>query len=144
MRPVLPFDWREVPFVRLLLPLLLGFLVSKWLLLTPFYAAGGMLGCISLQQLYQRSVLRNRWRWRYVPGILFFVAVVLLGTALPDWKDAGQQPNHIRNFQDDKSPAGWLLIRLIETPEQKARSVKIVAEARWLEKSDNSFAVQEK
>ncbi len=144
MRPVLPFDWREVPFVRLLLPLLLGFLLSRWLTLAPYYAAAGMLGCILLQQLYQSSELRSRWQWRYVPGILFFISLVLLGTALPGWKDAGRHANHIRNFQNEKSPSGWLLIRLIETPEQKAQSVKIVAEARWLEKNDSSFAVQGK
>jgi len=144
MRPVLPFDWREVPFVRLLLPLLLGFLLSKYNSLLPHYAAACMIGCLVLQQLYQRSALRSRWRWRFVPGILFFVAVVLLGMALPDWKDAGQQSAHIRHFQDEKSRSGWLLIRLIETPEQKARSVKIVAEARWLDKKDSSHAVQGK
>lgn len=144
MRPVLPFDWREVPFVRLLLPLLLGFLLSKWLTLLPFYAASGILGCILLQQLYQRSELRSRWRWRFVPGILFFIALVLLGTALPTWKDAGQRPDHIRHFQDNPADSAWLLLRLIETPEPKARSIKIVAEARWLEKNDSSQVVQGK
>lgn len=141
MRPVLPFDWREVPFVRLLLPLLLGFVLSKWFMLPPLLACLGIGLCVGVQQLYQVSPLRSRWNWRFVPGILFFISFLFLGTALPHWKDAGQQANHIRFYQGESYSNSWLLVRIIETPEQKAKSLKVMAEARWLQSVDSLTVV---
>ncbi len=144
MRPVLPFDWREVPFVRLLLPLLLGFVFSKWVALTLLYACLGIAFSVGLQQWYQISPLCSRWNWRFVPGILFFISFLLLGTALPRWKDTGQRTDHIRFYQGEAHSSSWLLVRITETPEQKAKSIKLLAEARWLQAVDSRIAVSGK
>ena len=87
-------NWRPIPFVRLLIPLLVGLLCGEMLpvLQSPLLCLLGsgflFMGLISLHLLNQKFY----WRWLF--GANLFVSLFLLGLQLMYWKADIHQNEH--------------------------------------------------
>jgi competence protein ComEC len=87
MRIKAAFDWRQLPYFRLLMAMLAGFGLAafvpqiNWVYYWPL-ALVPLLGL----KAFMRSSLRGLYAWRTVPGILIFTSVMVLGATR--WRQA--------------------------------------------------------
>lgn len=78
MRMASGFDWRQVPFFRLLVFLLAGYLLSPYLPPSDVLLVS-MAGCFLLAQIaFMRSPWRANYKLRWLPGIFVYAALLLL------------------------------------------------------------------
>lgn len=122
-------EWRSMPFVRLLFPLIAGYLLSRFLAMSLEMGSAliGLLLVFLLAWPYSRW--RKNWRYRFVPGLAVFLAFILLGSLLDNWRNPLRAPHHQAHFADKK---GWLLARIIEVPLPKPKSVQLTLEIQGI------------
>ncbi len=115
-------NWRETPFVRLLLPFSVGILLAIYFnqpipgLLLVFLAL------IALMVLSKK--LRGLYRFRWMPGVLLNAALLVFGYGIT-WKH--NELNHASHFSNISPPAtGAVLMGAVtEAPIRKENWVKI-------------------
>jgi len=71
------FDWRQVPFFRLLLALLLGYQLSAWWWWPDYLSILLLTLLILAQWLFGKSAYRASYRWRWLQGSMLFLAMTL-------------------------------------------------------------------
>ncbi len=121
--PALPF-YKKAPFIRLLLPLLLGIMLQYYCQFLPstLYITGG--AAILATILFSLFSLSFRHRFHYVQGIFLQLVFIALGAFLTYVKD-------VKNHEDwigysSGTPA--LLLQLREDGAQKTNSIKAEAD----------------
>lgn len=72
------FDWRQVPFFRLLIFLIVGYQLSPYLLLSDAWLTSIALSLVLAQWFFMRTWLRTNYQLRWIPGFLFYTAILLL------------------------------------------------------------------
>lgn len=121
--------WRSAPFVRLLIPVIAGILLGRYLPV-PFallWVTG--LAALLLLLLFRFLSLATQYRLRWVTGLLFNLLLICLGASRTYLQDIRYQPNWIgHHLQQTNS----ILVTLQETPVAKANSYKALAKAEWI------------
>lgn len=115
------FNWREVPFVRILLPFILGIITCLyWDYTTPFfnYILLFLICCIAV------SVFRKtNFKWQNIIGLLINLFFFLLAYQLCFFHNHWHFKNHFRQFLHSEN----LIVGTVDNPpSHKARSIQIV------------------
>jgi len=101
MRPEPIVNPREIPFVRLLLPLVAGILLSFWVNFPSSYISGfGLLCFLGMLILVFRKV---DFAWRWVFGVCVAGWVMSLGCLLSLQHDDLNQPDHFSHSLENKN-----------------------------------------
>jgi competence protein ComEC len=120
-------NWHEYPILKLLVPLILGILfyylfpnlAPHW----PIEIAGlFVLGFLAWPKKYLFP-----YKHRHISGLLIYLVFFLLGIALMQYHFTFIQEDHISK---NKADFKCLKVRIIEVPEQKPNSVKLVTKAQ--------------
>jgi competence protein ComEC len=118
------FIWKKAPFLRLLVPLIVGILLEYYFnikIRTIIYS-----GIISLILLFAFAFLTEskRFALRWIHGIMISLFLVLFGSFISWQKDIRNHKNWYGNFYRDSS---FIVVRIVEPPVEKAKSFKTVA-----------------
>ncbi|MBK9015336.1 MAG: ComEC family competence protein [Saprospiraceae bacterium] len=115
-------NWREIPFVRLLLPFLVGILLAIQFNLPIPGLPLVFVALVVLQLLSQK--LRGLYRYRWLPGLLLSTALLVLGYGVT-WQH--NELNHASHFSKVEPPDdGMVLVgEVADAPVRKENWVKI-------------------
>ncbi|MCF8247568.1 MAG: ComEC family competence protein [Saprospiraceae bacterium] len=118
-------NWREIPFVRLLLPFAVGILLAIQFNLQIPGLPIAFLALVALQLLSQK--LRGLYRYRWMPGLLLTAALLVLGYGITLQHN---ELNHDTHFSKTSLPeAGAMLVgEVADAPALKEKWVKIELE----------------
>ena len=93
-------SWREIPFVRLILPFILGILLQDYLNINWSPVVGVSILCVFILLLLFFSRKKRRYSQRYVFGSLLFSGLILLGSFLFFLRENNNQPHHFKTYQE--------------------------------------------
>jgi competence protein ComEC len=115
-------NWREIPFVRLLLPFSVGILLAVYFERKIPGLPFAFLGLIGLMVLSKK--LRGLYRYRWMPGVLLNLALLILGYGIT-WQH--NELNDDGHFSKKSPPEqGMILVgKIMEAPVQKANWMKL-------------------
>ncbi len=115
-------NWREFPFVRLLLPFAAGIILAIQFDLQIPGLPLAFLALVALQLLSQK--LRGLYRYRWMPGLLLSLTLLVFGYGLT-WQH--NELNHDAHFSKIHSPEqGTVLVgEVADAPVNKEKWVKI-------------------
>lgn len=124
MQNAVDFDWRQVPFFRLLLALLLGYQLSAWWWWPGYITITLIIVLVVAQWLFGKSAWRASYRWRWLQGSLLFLAVVLAG--------ATHKAEYLRTHQAvalaDLQAFAALKVTVTHYPESKGAFLRVQAQ----------------
>lgn len=131
--------WRSAPFVRLLIPLIAGILLGRYLPI-PF-AQLCITGLVSLGLLllFRFFSLASQYRLRWITGLLFNLLLICLGASRTWLQDIRHQHNWIGHHLQQNT---GILVTLQETPVTKANSCKALAKVEWVHTQKGWLPVQ--
>lgn len=116
-------NWREIPFVRLLLPFAVGILLAIQFDLQIPGLPLAFLALVALQLLSQK--LRGLYRYRWMPGLLINLTLLVLGYGVTWQHDEMHHDSHFSKIHS--SQEGTLLVgEVADLPTNKENWVKIV------------------
>lgn len=116
--------WRSAPFVRLLIPVIAGILLGRYLSVPFTLLCITGLSALGLLLLFRFLSLAKQYRLRWITGLLFNLLLICLGASRTLLQDLRHQPNWIgHHLQQHNS----LLVTLQETPLIKTNSYKAKA-----------------
>lgn len=129
-------NWREIPFVRLLLSFAAGILLAIQFNLHIPGLPIAFLALLALMELSKR--LRGLYRYRWLPGLLLSTALLMAGYGVT-WQH--NELNHDSHFSNIKpTEAGILLIgEVAEAPSRKEKWVKIELGVQAAEANDGKL-----
>ena len=113
--------WKKAPFIRLLLPLIMGILLQwhfQYELIQIFFAACGFTFAFLLFQLLPLSL---RFKIQPLQGLIINLLIIVLGTLLTYNKDIRHQQNWFGNFYQN---GDYIIATINEPPIQKTKSFK--------------------
>ena len=115
-------NWREIPFVRLLLPFAAGILLAIQFNLSIPSLPMAFLALVALMLLSKK--IRGLYRYRWMPGLLLNLAIVVLGYGVT-WQH--NELNHASHFSKINPPEGGTILvgEVVEAPIRKENWVKI-------------------
>ncbi len=115
-------NWREIPFVRLLLPFAVGILLAIQFNLQIPGLPFAFLALVALQFFSKK--LQGLYRYRWMPGLLLSSSLVLLGYGITLQH---HELNHAHHFSKMNPPeAGTVLVgKVRDAPVRKEKWVKI-------------------
>ncbi len=118
-------NWRETPFVRLLLPFAVGILLAIQINQQIPGLPIAFLALVVLQLLSQK--LRGLYRYRWMPGLLLNLTLLVLGYGLT-WQH--EELNHASHFSKIHVPeeATMLVGKISDAPALKEKWAKIELE----------------
>lgn len=113
--------WKKAPFLRLVLPLVLGILLQfyfqfKW---TQIIFAG--FGFIIFFFSFQLLPIRWRFKFQAIQGLLINLLIVVLGLFVTYQKDIRHQQNWFGNYYHDSN---YIVLTINEPPLEKSKSYK--------------------
>lgn len=124
--PAPNYIWKKAPFLRLLIPVILG-IAGEFYLKLPLY---GIIvsAIITIIFFITFSVLPEavRFRFKAIQGLLIAVALLLFGSFLAWQKDIRNHSNWYGNFIEQKD---FIVATIDEPLQEKAKSYKVIATA---------------
>ncbi|HRI27451.1 MAG TPA: ComEC/Rec2 family competence protein [Chitinophagales bacterium] len=120
MQPLI--NWEEVPFLRLLLPLLAGIGLAIWLpQQINLLLVAALLLWLLMAALHNWKKWRQQYRSQWIFGFMLSVLLMLLGYILVQQNRQINHPNHFSRFLTDSS---FVLLQVNEPPIAKPKSLK--------------------
>ncbi len=110
-------SWREIPFVRLVVPFVLGIVLQDYLRLEWNPVAGLFFLTLFLVFAFYFSRAKLAFSGRYFFGLFLFIGLVLFGSILLFVRDDSHYPNHFKNFSLEHLQIGGRVVKL-QTDEQ--------------------------
>jgi competence protein ComEC len=119
-----PYLWKQIPFIRLILPLIAGILIQfvapfSVTHLLIFAAFTAFIVCI-----YYLLSFSAKYSFRWLPGVAIHLALITAGALLVYKQDSSNKKNWIGNYEADSIA---VLITLQEPLIEKAKSFKAEA-----------------
>ncbi|HMO40026.1 MAG TPA: ComEC/Rec2 family competence protein [Saprospiraceae bacterium] len=120
-------NWREIPFVRLLLPFisgillyiyLPGYLPQQWLLAVGAWCAG---------VLFYLNFAKTRWQWRWLYGLCLTGLLLAVGWQRTYRHDERHYSDHFQQYLQDENQIAGYIQQLQPTSTGKARAQLRVA-----------------
>lgn len=109
-------NWRESPFVRLLIPLIAGMLLAYFELMPGLPAFTILLGLLLVLPLSSFFSIPFGWRWAF--GLLLNLALLTTGYQLTQQHDSRQNTQHYSRLA---SPSDYLFGTVSEAPRLRNR-----------------------
>lgn len=130
------YIWKKAPFFRLLLSLIAGIIAGYYLRIPLDYLLSA--GTILILLIIGFSFLPKsfRFRFRFLQGFALQLIICITGMLLVWTQDVRHKTNWYGNNLDN---AKALVVRIIAPPEEKAKSIKVMAEILSLENKDSSI-----
>lgn len=117
--------WKRAPFLRLLIPLIAGILLQNYFPLGRPVIFGFWLMAVLFFALFNVFSAWFRYRNAYLRGIVIHLIFISSGAAVMHLDNV---QNDSRWFGHSLRPANFLKVTIKKPPEEKAKSVKILAE----------------
>jgi len=118
------YFWKRSVFIRLLPPLITGIIIHRQIALPLFFLNLGILFCLLFLVFYLFIPIRHRFRLTFLNGATCFVLFICIGARLTDIQDVRNSASWFGRYYSDSSA---LLVRSLEPPVIKERSIKILA-----------------
>ncbi|TAJ67861.1 MAG: ComEC family competence protein [Chitinophagaceae bacterium] len=131
--------WRSAPFVRLLIPLIPGILLGRYLVVPFALLCITGLVALGLLLLFRFLSLATQYRLRWITGLLFNLLLICLAVSRTWLQDLRHQPNWIGHHLQQTT---GILVTLQETPVTKANSCKAQAKTEWVHTQKGWLPVQ--
>jgi competence protein ComEC len=119
------FNWREMPFVRLFIPLALGIVVAEnWQPNSPIWANT----ILSLSALCVVFLIlkKTTFRWRWLFGIPLSIFMFSLGVQLVFYQNELRSSNHFKNILDKADEK--LVVGIVTDRVEKAKNIRLTIE----------------
>ena len=125
-KPIHNSIWKRAPFLRLLIPVIIGILIENYFnLQITVLLISGIISFVSiiLFSFFSEAI---RFHYRSVQGFVITIFLVFFGCVLVWQKDVRNHYNWYGNFYENES---YIKARIDEPPVEKAKSFKAVAVA---------------
>jgi competence protein ComEC len=131
--------WKEAPFLRLIIPLILG-IIAQWYLQLSINVSLIVFACsIILYVSFQLSKRFIQFKLYWLNGIFINTFLFLIGAFLTYYSDISQHPNHINNYYKN----GDVIIATLQEPlSEKEKSFKALASVDYVLKNDTFHTVK--
>lgn len=113
--------WKSSPFVRLLLPLLIGIIVQWYVQIPILVSAWLTIIFLSFYFLFYLLPIDFRYKYQWVQGLSINLLVFFIGIILTWGKDSRNDKNWYGNYYTDSSS---LVLKISEPPIEKEKSFK--------------------
>jgi competence protein ComEC len=131
--------WRSAPFVRLLIPVITGILLGRYLSVPFAFLCITSLAALLVLLLFRFLSLAKQYQLRWVTGLLFNLLLICLGVSRTYLQDIRHRSDWIgHQLQQNTS----ILVTLQETPVSKTNSYKALAKAEWVHTQKGWLPVQ--
>jgi competence protein ComEC len=128
--------WRKAPFIRLLLPLVLGILL-QWYLSIPVYRSLIALLCFGIAyRIFLFFPLVLRYKLRALQAIVINLVLICLGLLITWQKDIRNSNAWMGRYYQQQD---YLVIRIDESPQQKEKSWKVNGQVEKIIQKDSSI-----
>ncbi len=127
--------WKEAPFLRLIIPFMLG-IIAQWYLQLSITVSLIVFACsIFIYILFQFSKRFIQFKLYWLNGIFMNAFLFLIGAFLTYYSDISHHPNHITDYYKN----GDVVIATLQEPlSEKEKSFKALASVDYIE-DDNTF-----
>jgi competence protein ComEC len=131
------FIWKRAPFIRLLIPFILGIAMQHY-----FYFPKEIIllaGCafVFVYLIFRGLTLKFQFRFSYLQGIVVFM-ILMSASAMITWNKDVRNHQWFGNFYDSSAT---LVAVIKEAPVEKAKSYKAVAGAKFIVTSNGTRKV---
>lgn len=125
--------WHEIPFVRLLIPFLIGIILSDSGIYMPETILCTLFGClcIAILILVSRGTKNLNYRYRLLPGVISILFMFMLGFFNMQFQNPDSFPGY---FGHNIHQSNIYTFRICSQPEIKANSVKAIVNVEAIEK----------
>ena len=131
--------WKEAPFLRLIIPLIIGIIVQWYYQLPIAVSFVGFVFLTLSYILFQFSKKFIQFRLYWVNGIIINLLLFCIGSMLTYYRDVSHSPNHINNFYKN----GDAIIATLQEPlSEKEKSFKAVASVEFVSDNDSLHTVK--
>jgi len=128
--------WRKAPFIRLLLPLVLGILL-QWYLSFPVYRSLIALLCFGITYcIFLFFPLALRYKLRALQAIVINLVLICLGLLITWQKDIRNSNAWMGRYYQQQD---YLVIRIDESLQQKEKSWKVNGQVEKIIQKDSSI-----
>jgi competence protein ComEC len=116
--------WKEAPFLRLIIPLMLG-VISQWYLRIPITVSWTVfISAVVLLLIFPLTAVFTQFKFYWVNGLWLNILLFVSGTLLTYYQDISHHPKWINNYYKD----GDVIIATLEEPlSEKEKSFKALA-----------------
>ncbi|RPH32101.1 MAG: ComEC family competence protein [Bacteroidales bacterium] len=115
-----PISIKEVPFFRLIIPIIAGIICQYWLSILPFSWWNYIVILFFLGATLVCFLLSSRWRFRWLFGLVLNILLFFFGAIL-----AIKQPYTDKIFENSSNR---VILSLLDNPQLRAKSIRIEAE----------------
>jgi len=119
-----PYFWKQMPFIRLIIPLIAGILLEWNLSFNPFALAGFAISAIIVLFIFSRLSLALKFSHSWIAGFAINLLFIAGGALIVYNKDIRNHQNWAGNYNTDKIA---VLATLQEPLVEKAKSYKAEA-----------------
>lgn len=119
--PHQPYFWKQMPFIRLIIPFITGILIQWISNFSPLilFAAGGFIALIMFFFSWMPFAVKYTYRW--LPGISINLLLIVAGALVVYHNDIRKEPNWVGNYRTDSVP---VLVTIKEPLAEKAKTYK--------------------
>ncbi len=130
-------NWKNIPFVRIILPMIAGILLSIYNDFTNIFWTYAFL--ISIFLLVGQLIISKKspsLNKELIFGGLFYISLFLGGINLVKYKTAKNDKLHYQKFNQDIDE---YIIQIVELPKEKNNSIQVIAEVQNTINSNNQL-----
>ena len=136
------YAWRHIPIVRILIPFIAGIISSGYLQVPILYIALGLVSAlIILISVHHYLRLNINLKVQRGLSVLILFSYFLSGLIITSFHNEENYASHYSNFQDKE---GELVVRVINQPEQKQKSIGCTVELCQLQGVSDTVLVKGK
>lgn len=119
------FIWKKAPFLRLLIPVILGILFEFYIgPAFKFILYGGIILCV-LYSLFSLLPEKTRYRLRIIQGIIISLFFIILGAFITRQKNIR---NHYSWYGNHYDTSAYIVATINEVPVEKPKSYKALVQ----------------
>lgn len=128
----LPY-WKEAPFIRVIIPFIVGVVISYYTGIREKYWLATILFCLSIFLLHALTNLSNKFRFRYFIGFAVNILIVTTGGIITQVKSP-----FINQDVITAGPATYI-VSLKEPPLEKKSSWKVMCNVEYIRKGNTDY-----
>ena len=130
------FNWREMPFVRLFIPLALGIVAAEyWQPNSPFWA--NVILVLSAICIIFFVLKKTEFRWRWLFGIPLSIFLFLLGFQTVFYQNDTHSPYHFKNNLHDNDEK--IIVGIVTDHLEKATNYRLTLEVHKMGNTSDSL-----
>ncbi len=124
-----PYVWKRMPFIRLIIPLILGIVCQWYLSFSSLLIISLGIAALLISVVYYCLPLIKKYAYRFYQGVGYNLLFFVFGALLIFSNDIRKQPNWVGKFYQDSL---GVLITIQEPLVEKAKSYKAEATIEYI------------